>query len=89
LLAERYTGVKDNEIDLLMRLISDKNREIEELKQCVESNPLLAERHAKVLDLELQLKQFKETAMQVSVDDKLMALLDRTLRVHESHLSDI
>jgi predicted RNase H-like nuclease (RuvC/YqgF family) len=47
---------KDQEVDLLKRILSDKNRELEELKTCVESNPLLAERHGKVLDLELQLK---------------------------------
>jgi hypothetical protein len=34
-------------------IIASKNKEIEELRQLVENNPLLAERHAKVVDLEL------------------------------------
>jgi hypothetical protein len=37
----------------MQQIIASKNREIEELRSLVENNPLLAERHAKVLDLEL------------------------------------
>ena len=42
-------------------VIAAKNKEIEELRLSVENNPLLAERHAKVVDLELQLKQLKDS----------------------------
>jgi hypothetical protein len=41
---------------MLKQLIEEYCKEIGELRSCVENNPLLAERHAKVLDLELQLK---------------------------------
>jgi len=42
--------------EAMREVIASKNKEIEEMKLCIENNPLLAERHAKVVDLELQLR---------------------------------
>lgn len=45
------------EVRQLKELIEFKDQEIETLRQQVEANPIAAERHARVLQLETHLKQ--------------------------------
>lgn len=45
------------EVSQLKDLIELKDKEIESLRQQVESNPIAAERHAKVAQLEAELKK--------------------------------
>ena len=54
------------EVVQLKELLELKDREIESLKQQVESNPIAAQRHARVLQLETQLRKHEGTSQVIS-----------------------
>lgn len=55
----------------------------------VEANPLLASQHAKILDLELQLKHTTVRSQISVLCNDLISRLEKVLRSHETHKSEI
>jgi hypothetical protein len=78
-----------DEVECLNQIIRDQNLEIIQLKQMVEANPLLASQHAKIHDLELQLKHATDKSQISVLCNDLLSRLERVLRAHETHKSEI
>ena len=65
-----------------------KDQEISELKAQVEANPLLAERHAKVVQLESLLKKSAPSPLQNSLDS-ILNYLETAIKTTDSHRDEI
>ena len=78
------------EVRHLKELLELRDREIEDLRQQVESNPILAERHARVLQLENQLKLAKGGAERDNQTiDAVLRLSEQVLRSLEDYKINI
>lgn len=82
-------GSGSDEVECLNEIIKDQNLEIIQLKQLVEANPLLASQHAKTHALELQLKHATDKSQISVLCNDLLSKLERVLRAHETHKSEI
>ena len=55
----------------------------------VEANPLLAQKHAKVLDLEAQLREANGSNSVVGICNQVLHQLEAVLKGHEHYQSEI
>ena len=53
MLSDKFkSGEMNDEVECLMKIIDEQNKEIVNLKSMVEANPMLAQQYARVKDLE-------------------------------------
>ena len=76
------------EVKELRELLDSQDAEIKELRSLVDNNPNLAERHARVLQLENQLKG--QTSKQAdTVMSKVLELVEQVMRALEEHKTNL
>ena len=78
------------EVGALKELLASQDTEIKDLRALVENNPILAERHAKVLQLENQLKRL--AAPQPAEDglmSKVLEHVEQVMRALEEHKTNL
>jgi hypothetical protein len=91
LLSEKFRqGESDQVVECLQQIIQEQITEIVSLKSQVEANPLLAQQYAKVQDLEAQLRGVNREGKDIySLCNAVLANLEKVLRAHEDHNTEI
>lgn len=89
LMQEKLKWSKDDEVALLLGIITDKDREIEALKASAASDFSKTEKMIDIKSLELKVQQFNKSKQAETTEQKLMQLLERSIRTQKSHLNDI
>ena len=67
-------------------IIESRQAEISSLRGSIEQNPLLAEGHAKVIDLELRIKNMMtESINNPQTMDQILCCVDKVLKMMDEH----
>ena len=77
------------EVKQLRELLALKDQEIESLRQQVESNPVAAEKHAKIVELESKLRQTEHQNTKIQSLDQILKLTEQSLRSLADYKVDI
>ena len=80
------------EVKALKELLASQDTEIKDLRALVENNPILAERHAKVLQLENHLKRLVPPPTQPADDvlmNKVLEHVEQVMRALEEHKTNL